>query len=39
MTAVKVLVTGAAGSIGTVVCSGLLDRGHDVVGVDLVAEP
>jgi uronate dehydrogenase len=34
----RVLVTGAAGSIGTVVCSGLVDRGHDVVGLDLVPE-
>lgn len=35
----KVLVTGAAGSIGTVVCAGLLDRGHDVAGLDIAAEP
>jgi uronate dehydrogenase len=35
----RVLVTGAAGSIGTVVCAGLLDRGYDVAGLDLVAEP
>ena len=35
----RVLVTGAAGSIGTVVCSGLTDRGHDVVGLDRMAEP
>ncbi|HET7735285.1 MAG TPA: NAD(P)-dependent oxidoreductase [Nocardioidaceae bacterium] len=35
----KVLVTGAAGSIGTVVCTGLVDRGHDVVGLDRVPEP
>src|SRR6478672_8193135 len=35
----RVLVTGAAGSIGTVVCSGLVDRGHTVVGLDLVPEP
>lgn len=35
----RVLVTGAAGSIGTVVCSGLVDRGHEVAGLDLVAEP
>jgi uronate dehydrogenase len=30
----RVLVTGAAGSIGTVLCSGLVDRGHTVVGLD-----
>jgi uronate dehydrogenase len=35
----RVLVTGAAGSIGTVLSSGLLDRGHSVVGIDLVPEP
>ncbi len=35
----RVLVTGAAGSIGTVVCAGLRDRGHDVVGLDMAAEP
>jgi uronate dehydrogenase len=35
----RVLVTGAAGSIGTVLCNGLVDRGHDVVGLDRVAEP
>jgi uronate dehydrogenase len=35
----RVLVTGAAGSIGTVVCSGLVDRGHDVVGLDRMVEP
>lgn len=34
-----VLVTGAAGSIGTVVCAGLLDRGHDIAGLDMAAEP
>ncbi len=32
----RVLVTGAAGSIGTVVCSGLTDRGHEVAGLDRV---
>ena len=32
----RVLVTGAAGSIGRVVTTGLVDRGHDVVGLDLV---
>jgi uronate dehydrogenase len=36
---VRVLVTGAAGSIGTVVCAGLVDRGHEVVGLDMAAEP
>jgi len=35
----RVLVTGAAGSIGTVVCTGLVDRGYDVVGLDRVPEP
>lgn len=35
----RVLVTGAAGSIGTVVCSGLVDRGHEVVGLDRTVEP
>lgn len=35
----RVLVTGAAGSIGSVVCRGLVDRGHDVVGLDRVVEP
>ncbi len=35
----RVLVTGAAGSVGTVVCSGLVDRGHDVVGLDRAVEP
>jgi uronate dehydrogenase len=35
----RVLVTGAAGSIGTVVSSGLVDRGHSVTGLDLVPEP
>jgi uronate dehydrogenase len=35
----QVLVTGAAGSIGTVVCAGLTDRGYDVVGLDLVVAP
>ena len=32
-------MTGAAGSIGTVLTSGLIDRGHDVVGLDRVAAP
>jgi len=35
----RVLVTGAAGSIGSVVCSGLVDRGYDVVGLDRMVEP
>ena len=35
----RVLVTGAAGSIGSVVCGGLVDRGHAVTGLDLVPEP
>ncbi|MGN6575155.1 MAG: NAD-dependent epimerase/dehydratase family protein [Nocardioides sp.] len=33
----KVLLTGAAGSIGTVLTPGLIDRGHEVVGLDMVA--
>lgn len=35
----RVLVTGAAGSIGRVVTVGLADRGHDIVGLDLVPPP
>jgi uronate dehydrogenase len=35
----RVLVTGAAGSIGSVVCHGLTDRGHAVAGLDRVPEP
>jgi uronate dehydrogenase len=35
----RVLVTGAAGSIGRVVCTGLLSRGYDVAGLDMAAEP
>jgi uronate dehydrogenase len=35
----RVLVTGAAGSIGSVLCTGLVDRGHTVVGLDLTPEP
>jgi len=36
---VKVLVTGAAGSIGRVLLPGLVDRGHEVVGMDLHVAP
>ncbi len=35
----RVLVTGAAGAIGRVVVTGLLDRGHDVVGLDVLPAP
>lgn len=35
----RILVTGAAGSIGRVVTLGLCDLGHEVVGLDLVPEP
>ncbi len=35
----RVLLTGAAGSIGRVVVVGLSARGHDVVGLDLVPPP
>lgn len=35
----KVLVTGAAGSLGRVVTVGLADRGYTVVGLDLVPQP
>lgn len=35
----RVLVTGAAGSIGRVVTPGLGDLGHEVVGLDLVPAP
>lgn len=35
----RVLVTGAAGSIGRVVTAGLGARGHDVIGLDLLPEP
>ncbi len=35
----RVLVTGAAGSIGSVVCNGLVDRGYDVLGLDRMVEP
>lgn len=35
----RVLVTGAAGSIGQVVVTGLLDAGHEVVGLDRSPAP
>ncbi|HEY9565142.1 MAG TPA: NAD(P)-dependent oxidoreductase [Nocardioides sp.] len=35
----RVLVTGAAGSIGQVVTVGLADRGHEVVGLDRAPAP
>jgi uronate dehydrogenase len=35
----RILVTGAAGSIGRVVTVGLTDHGHEVVGLDRVPEP
>ena len=35
----RVLVTGAAGSIGRVLLPGLVDRGHEVVGLDRVPPP
>jgi uronate dehydrogenase len=35
----RVLVTGAAGSIGRVLLPGLTDRGHEVVGLDRVPPP
>ena len=35
----RILVTGAAGSIGRVVTLGLCARGHEVVGLDRVPEP
>ena len=35
----RVLVTGAAGSIGQLLTVGLADRGHDVVGFDRVPAP
>jgi uronate dehydrogenase len=39
VTGVRILVTGAAGSIGSVLCTGLVDRGHTVIGLDLTPEP
>lgn len=35
----RVLVTGSAGSIGRVLCPGLVDRGVEVVGFDRLPEP
>ncbi|WP_067435251.1 NAD-dependent epimerase/dehydratase family protein [Nocardioides jensenii] len=35
----KVLLTGAAGSIGQVVTLGLIDRGHEIVGLDRLPAP
>lgn len=35
----RVLVTGAAGSIGTVLLPGLTARGHEVIGLDRSAAP
>lgn len=35
----RVLVAGAAGALGQVVIPGLADRGHEVIGLDLVPEP
>ncbi|MEO5852644.1 MAG: NAD(P)-dependent oxidoreductase [Nocardioides sp.] len=35
----RVLLTGAAGSIGRVLSVGLADRGHEVVAVDLLPAP
>jgi uronate dehydrogenase len=35
----RVLVSGAAGSLGRVITAGLTDNGHQVVGLDLVPAP
>lgn len=35
----RVLVTGAAGSIGRTITVGLADRGHEIVGLDRVPAP
>ncbi len=35
----RVLVSGAAGSLGRVITAGLVEHGHDVVGLDLVPAP
>ncbi len=39
MRPVKILLTGAAGSIGRVLIPGLTDRGHEVVALDRVPRP
>jgi len=36
---VRVLLTGAAGSIGRSLLAGLAEQGHEVVGLDLLPEP
>jgi uronate dehydrogenase len=36
---VRVLLTGAAGAIGRTLVTGLADRGHQVIGVDLLPAP
>jgi uronate dehydrogenase len=36
---VRVLLTGAAGSIGRVLATGLADRGHTVIGFDVLPVP
>ncbi len=35
----RVLLTGAAGAIGRTLLTGLADRGHEVIGVDLLPAP
>ena len=35
----RVLVTGAAGAIGSVVCSAWLHQGHQIRGLDIVGVP
>ena len=35
----RLLVTGAAGTIGSVLCPRLVERGHDVTGIDLTSAP
>ena len=34
----KVFITGVAGFIGSNVAAGLLDRGHEVVGIDNMSQ-